>query len=46
MNVLKVSEISAEKRDGATKQFMSTLMCFMFKKQQWELKFVVISSSE
>jgi hypothetical protein len=30
MNVLKVSKISAEVRDGAAKQLMSTLKCFVF----------------
>ena len=34
MNVIKVSKISVELTDGAAKQLTSTLMCFMFKKQQ------------
>jgi len=38
---MNVSKISVEMRDGVAKQLMSTLKCFMFKKQQLEFKFAI-----
>jgi hypothetical protein len=45
MNVLKVSKISVEMRDGAAKQLMATLKCFTVEKQQLEFKFSLFSRS-